>query len=69
MLKERRKWAPPQVLALGALPEGLGNCVSGSTETGTTCQNGQATPATATHDCIVGGATKGKCTTGGGGTT
>ena len=67
MLKEKKKWERPQIRTLGELPEAMGNCVAGSTQTGGSCANGQSTPAPANHTCIVGGATKGLCLTGGGG--
>lgn len=62
------KWVRPRIVDVESLPAVLGNCVGGSTDTGQTCQNGEATPATAGHDCLTGGATKGRCVTGGGGT-
>ncbi len=60
MLKEKKKWVAPQVLDLGALPEGLGHCVGGSTEVdtgpGQGCFNGQKTSGLGPgHACGMGG--------------
>ena len=33
MVEKKKNWEPPQVQALGALPEGLGSCGGGSTVT------------------------------------
>jgi len=66
MFNQRRKWKPPQIMALGALPEGLGHCQSGSTQTGDACANGQNTGQGAGHKCTTGTiAGNNKCAQGG----
>lgn len=56
MLKERKKWKPPQILALGALPEGLGRCQTGNTPTQGVDQCTTGTDATQT--CTTGNGVK-----------
>ena len=58
---EIRSWVDPIVRDIDELPEGWGNCMLGSTQSGTSCHNGQRTGGS--HSCGVGG-TQLKCGTG-----
>jgi len=55
-----RKWEPPQLLNVGALPQSVGDCFTGATEGSTFCANGGQTDEPGTipgqpHYCADGG--------------
>jgi hypothetical protein len=57
MNNQGRNWEPPKVFILGAIPEGLGHCVGGTTAQTMNCGAGQIT-AGDRHTCHSGGAAK-----------
>lgn len=63
MKKEKRVWQEPLIMNLGALPEALGHCDAGSTQTlDGTCANGQDTGSNAA--CVSGYSATSTCGTG-----